>query len=68
VPETYPDRILQGWIQVAAEQRAAGRLSVADAPGPHQAAGPFGEQAITAGIPRCHQPGRPVQKVRGDIG
>ena len=36
--------------------------------GPHQTAGLFGEQAVAAGIRRIHQPDRPPQEVRGDVG
>ena len=68
VPEAYPDDALQAWVQVGAEQRTAGCFGVGDPPGPHEAAGLFGEQASTAGVPAWHQPSRPAQQIRGDIG
>jgi hypothetical protein len=67
VPEAYSDGTLHGSVVVPAKQRTAGRLGVGDPPGPHQAAGSFGEQPVAAGIPGCHQPGRLAQQVRGDL-
>ena len=68
MPEAYPDRTLQGWIQVPVEQQPAGCFGVGDPPGPHKAARLFGEQPVAAGIPGCHQRGRLAQQIRGDIG
>jgi hypothetical protein len=52
----------------ALQHGAADRLSGGDPPGPHQAAGLFGEQPVAAGIGRAQQPDRAFQQVRGDIG
>jgi hypothetical protein len=52
----------------ALQQHPAHLLGSGDAAGPHQTAGLFGEQAVAAGIRRIHQPDRPPQEVRGDVG
>jgi len=67
VPEIYPDGALHGAVVVPAEQQAAACLSVGDASCPSEADDPFGDQPVATGIPRCHQPDRPAQQIRGDI-
>jgi len=49
------------------KQRAAGRCGLGDLPRQHQAASPFGEQAVAAGICLGISPSRPSEKIRCDI-